>query len=523
LGDAQSGATETIRDSTLVYPYYGFYAQDDWRVSRRLTLNLGVRWDWSAPPYSVNDWNSDFTLDRPNPAVNNYPGVLRFAGFGEGRENSRTLVDGWYKGVGPRIGLAFSVNDKTSLRTAFGRSFGRVTVTRDSGHYQGFFARHNFASSDQGITPAFNWDAGLPPYPLPISVDPSAKLDPTIANNDEVHYHQAYDATRPPENLYWTFNIQHEIAANTVLDVAYNANIGTHLKGSLLNINQAPTPIGDAYVARYGAQGTRDLLRSDIRSAVSQAAGVPAPYANFLDPSVQRSRTVNQALRPYPQYLDVVTGVRGNGDHGGHSSYHALVVKASRRYHSGLAFEWNYTLGKLFTDTDSQVEGNGTTQDQYNRRLEKSIGEFDQTHALKFSTVYELPFGQRRRFLNSGNRVANTLLGGWRPGAIASYASGFPLRITRNNPLPLFNRDTRPVIDSYENWRAFFIGFPLGGVQPAESRAFRHGWNQPGRGHFRCRDIPGKQPAPDAGRAEALLVNRIARSAVRVEEKGDAT
>jgi len=454
LGDAHSGATETIRDSTLVYPYYGFYAQDDWRVSRRLTVNLGLRWDLSIAPHAVNDWYSDFTPDRPNPAVNNYPGALRFAGFGEGRENRRNLVDGWYKGIGPRIGLAFALNPKTTLRSAFGRSFGRVTVTRDSGHYQGYFARYNFASTDQGITPAFNWDVGLPPYPLPISVDPKAKLDPTIANNDEVHYHQPYDATRSPENLYWTFNVQREIAASTVLEVAYTANVGTHLMGSIVNINQVPTPIWDAYVARYGAQAARDLLRSDINSAAARAAGVPVPYPNFRDPKIQRSRTVNQALRPYPQYLDVVTGVRGNGDHSGHSSYHALVLKISRRYHSGLAMEWNYTLSKLLTDTDSQVEGNGTTQDQYNRRLEKSIGEFDQTHALKFSTVYELPVGKGKRFFSGGGRWLNGLVGGWRVGAIATYASGFPVRITRNNPLPIFNRDTRPVISSYDNWRA---------------------------------------------------------------------
>jgi len=458
LGDAVSGATETVRDSTLVYPYYGFYAQDDWRISRRLTLNLGVRWDLSVAPHAVNDWYSDFTPDKPNPAVNNHPGALRFAGFGEGRENSRTLVDGWYKGIGPRLGLAYSLSSKTVVRTAFGRSFGRVTVTRDSGHYQGFFSRYNFSTSDQGITPAFNWDKGLPPYPLPLSVDPKAKLDPANANNDEVHYHQRKDATRSPESLYWTFSLQREIAGNTVLEVGYSANIGTHLKGSLLNINQVPTPIWDAYVQRLGDQAARNLLRSDIRSSAALAAGVPIPYPNFIDPKVQSYRTVNQALRPYPQYLNVVTGVRGNGDHTGHSSYHSLIVKATRRYHSGLAFEWNYVLSKLLTDTDSQVEGNGTAQDHYNRRLEKSIGEYDQTHALKFSTVYELPFGNGRRFLSSSHSAVNAVLGGWRVGSMASYASGFPMRITRNNPLPIFNWDTRPVITTYANWRGAVRG-----------------------------------------------------------------
>jgi len=454
LGDALSGATETIRDSTLNYPYYGFYAQDDWRITNRLTLNLGVRYDLSLPPVAVNDWYSDFAPDRPNPAINGYPGVLRFAGFGEGRENRRTLVDGWYKGIGPRLGLAYSVNSKTTLRTAFGRSFNKVTVTRDSGHYQGFIGRYNFASTDNGITPAFNWDVGMPPYPLPISMDPKAKLDPAFANNDEVHYHQPSDATRSPENLYWTFNMQREVAKNTVLEAGYSATVGVHLMTGLVNLNQVPTPVWNAYVQKYGAAGARDLLRADIGSSVARAAGVAIPYANFVDPNVQRNRTVNQALRPYPQYTNVVTGTRGNGDHSGHSTYHAFIMKAARRFNNGFAMEWNYVLSKVIADTDSQVEGDGTTQDQYNRGLEKSIGEYDQTHALKLSTVYELPVGKGRRFLGSIGGVANTLLGGWRVGAIAAYASGAPIRITRNNPLPTFNRDTRPAITTYENWRA---------------------------------------------------------------------
>jgi hypothetical protein len=454
LGDAQSGATETVRDSTINYPYYGVYAQDDWHITRRLTLNLGLRWDASVPPVAVNDWYSNLDPTRSNTAVNNFPGALRFAGFGEGRENRRSLVDGWYKGFGPRIGLAYAVDDKTTVRTAFGRSFNKVTVTRDSGHYQGFFARYNFSSADQGITPAFNWDEGLPPYPLPISVDPTAKVDPTIANNDEVHYNQPYDATRSPETLFWTFNIQRQVASNTVLEIGYSATIGTHLMTSLVNLNQVPTPVWDAYVARYGVTAARDLLRSDINSSAARAAGVPVPYPNFLDPSVQRNRTVNQAVRPFPQFLNVVSGVRGNGDHSGHSSYHALILKAARRYHNGLAFEWNYVLSKVLADTDNQVEGDGTTQDQYNRRLEKSIGEYDQTHAVKISTVYELPVGRGKRFLGSSPALVNAILGGWRLGAIATYSSGFPIRITRNNPLPIFNRSTSPTITTYDNWRA---------------------------------------------------------------------
>jgi hypothetical protein len=162
---------------------------------------------------------------------------------------------------------------------------------------------------------------------------------------------------------------------------------------------------------------------------------------------------VNQALRPFPQYLTIVTGTQG-GDKSGHSTYHAMVLRAERRYSSGLMFQWNYVLSKLITDADSYFApgGAGAAQDQYNRGLEKSIGQFDQTHALKLSTLYELPFGRGKRYAMRG--LLDRLAGGWRIGAILSYMSGFPVALARNNPLPIYNAVTRPVVTSYDNWRA---------------------------------------------------------------------
>src|SRR5262249_22287917 len=94
--------------------------------------------------------------------------------------------------------------------------------------------------------------------------------------------------------------------------------------------------------------------------------------------------------------------------------------------------------------------------DQYNRRLEKSIGQFDQTHTLKFSTIWDMPFGKGRRWLTSG--ILNQVVGGWRIAAIQVYSSGVPIALARNNPLPINNAITRPFIDSYENWRAPIAG-----------------------------------------------------------------
>jgi hypothetical protein len=237
-----------------------------------------------------------------------------------------------------------------------------------------------------------------------------------------------------------------------VLEAGYNASIGTHLQTGLLNFNQVPTPIYDQMVKQYGPTQALNLLRADITSPAAVAAGIKPPYPSFLN---QRVRTVNQALRPFPQYQNISTGVQ-NGDKSGHSSYHAFILKADRRLARDLTFQWNYVFSKLITDSDTYFANGSSAMDHFNRRLEKSIGQNDQTHSFKFSTLYNLPFGKGQRWLTGG--FLSYLLGGWRISAIQIYSSGTPISLQRNNPLPIFNGTTRPLIDTYENWRAPIAG-----------------------------------------------------------------
>ncbi len=447
LGVADTGATETIRNLPQIYDYHAAYVQDDWHVTKRLTVNFGLRYELTRPPYQPSQKYEDFSPTAPNPGVNGYPGALQFVGFGPGRVGAKYLVPGWYNGWGPRLGLAYALDSKTTIRAGAARTFARSTVVSGTTHYDGYIGQYAFSSTNQGVTPAFNWDVGLPSYPLP------PQLNPAFDNNNNTNYWNGQDATRMPEILAYTLSIQRQLSSSTLIEADYNATEGVHLQTGLLNINQVPMSVVNGLISQIGAAATVSLLNSSVTSAAAQAAGIKIPYASFTDPTVQRTMSVGQALRPFPQYLTIDTSQ--SGDKSGHSTYNALVLKLDRRFSKGLTMQWSYALSKLLTDSDTYYANAGFAEDQNNRGLEKSIGAYDQTHVLKMNTLYELPFGRGKRWLTHG--FAAQTLGGWRLSGIQVYSSGFPISVTRNAPLNIFNADNRPVITTY-NWKSSYSG-----------------------------------------------------------------
>ena len=448
LGAADTGRTETIRYLQQVYPYYGFYAQDDWRINDKLVLNYGVRYEFTQPPRAGGDQYSDFSPTKPNPAVNGYPGALVFAGDGPGREGKRTLFEGFYGAVAPRVSFAYSLNDRTIVRGGAGRSFGRVTVVQGSSHFAGFIGQYVFSSADSGITPAFNLDQGLPSYPLP------PLIDPAFSNNNDVDWFNGQAASRPAQYDNWTVSVQREVWKGMTVELDYNGVYGSRLQAGLLNPNQVPMSVVDDLIARFGPIGARDLLNSQITSAAAVAAGIKIPYPNFTNPNVQRSRTVAQALRPFPQYL-AVNVQSGGGDKTGRSHYHAGVLKVNQRLRGGVSLQGSYTYSKLMTDADS-FSGSGRAMDAARPELEWSVGRFDQPHNIKINSVIQLPFGEGRRWLQSG--LANHIVGGWRLSIIQAYSSGLPIGVTTNAPLNIFNGTNRPNVVAGVDWRAPIAG-----------------------------------------------------------------
>jgi hypothetical protein len=439
LGQGFQGGTENDRFIGQQWRSHAWYFQDDWKVTSRLTVNLGVRYEFTLPPLEQNDKWSDLDLSRPNPRADNLPGALKFAGFGPGRENSRTITPGWYGGIGPRVGFAYAVDKSTVLRASAGRSFGVAKTITGSTHFEGSTLVFSASSLDNGITPIFLYDQGLPPYTRPPVIDPS------FSNGASPAYWDG-EAVRLPENYQWTFSLQRQVGNGMVVEAMYNATIGAHLVAGLKRYNQLPFSL----LERYG----RTLLASSIDSPAARAAGLRRPYADIdcQFSSTCQPVSVAQALRPYPQYRDINTS-SGAGDKSGHSSYHAMVLKIDKRYGHGLTLQGNYALSKLLTDADGYNPDNATL-DHYNRRLEKSIGEFDLTHNLKMTYIYELPFGKGRRWLGGG--PASWVFGGWRIAGSHFYASGYPLPLSNSAALGgvLFNGRSAATVTTYDGWIA---------------------------------------------------------------------
>ncbi len=461
LGESNGATIHTPRRVGMRWRYHAMYFQDDWRVTPKLTLNLGMRYEFNLPAINEGARCADFDPNRPNPGASGRPGALVFCGSGEGRIGRDTIPPGWYLGFGPRFGLSYNFARKTVLRMSSGASYAPVKTVGGSAHFQGFNLIRAFPDLTGGITPVFRMDQGVPAWPKP------PFIDPTFANDADADWWQGQEANRLPQNWSATFTIQRELSGRTVVEAGYSAMVGTHLIANLLNYNQIDVSRLPENLNIFTAAG-RNLLNTAFNNRNNLLAlnGYSKPYPEFPD-----TFTLARALRPYPQYNNINTG--SGGDHSGHSSYHSLIVKVTRRYSSDLMIDSSYVLSKMFTDSDS-MWGSGAAISHFNRRLEKALSAYDRTHEAKINYVYELPIGPGKKLLKSG--LISKTIGGWRVGAVQRYASGVPLGFT--GAFGLIAMGNRPYITQYDDWRA-----PVAGEKfdPAIDRYYRQAttasWN----------------------------------------------
>jgi hypothetical protein len=367
---------------------------------------------------------------------------LIYAGSCQGCEGTRRLADSYHKAFGPRFGLAYTFRDKTVFRLSYALSYGNITTVTGSTHTLGFTLTDTQSDTTQGIQPRFLFKQGQPARQFPPFVSPS------FGNGRAMPWWQGQEATRPPAYQSLNFSIQRQLSNTMVGEIAYNGSLGSRLQAGLLAYNS----LNPEVLTTYGPT----LLNSRIDSPLAAAAGLREPFPGFVQ-LWGSGATVRQALRPYPQFGDIDTR-SGGGDHSGHSTYHSMMVKFDKRFSSGFQFLSSYVFSKLLTDADSYwSDSYGFAMSHFNRRNEKSIGNFDVTHNFKFSGVFDLPFGKGKAFLNQGG-ILNVIAGGWRVSGVATYSGGQPAAISTTNGLPLFAGPNRPIITTYDNWRPAYAG-----------------------------------------------------------------
>ena len=373
-----------------------FYVADDWKVSRRLTLNIGLRWDIVGAITEDQGLSSSLGPTTPNPGANGYPGALIFTS----NLHRSSFQNTYWKEFGPRFGFAYQINSRMVLRGGYGIMYSPPIANQFGlANIDGYDGSHNYSASS--LNPVMYWDNGYPPYNFTLP-----DLDPTLDNGQGIAYIPG-DSNHQPYSQNYTMGFQFLLPKSTTLMASYVGNKGTHLGASGLNdLNQ----LNPKYLS-FG---------DELLDNVSLHPSIPLPYPSFTG-------TVAQALLPYPQYAP--GGVSYFFPYFGTSDYNAAQVVVNHRAGKGLSFLVSYAFQKTISLTDSNLYGytNGS-QDVYNRRLERSVAGFDHPQQLKVTWIYELPFGRGRRFLNRGG-VVNQILGGWTATGIQAYQSGDPLSI----------------------------------------------------------------------------------------------
>ncbi|HEY3742157.1 MAG TPA: TonB-dependent receptor [Bryobacteraceae bacterium] len=400
--DSASAAATPVQDANIRYQYYGGYFQDNWKVSSKLTLNLGLRYDvpinWYAPTMG------SVSLTAPNPAANNYPGAYVFAGSGPNRLGVTRFWPTDFSDLGPRLGFAYRASAKTVIRGGFG-IFYEATSNGGCGCTLG--ANGSFAQVSDGLNAPFNWDNGIP---KPAGYQPPPFLSPSVGNGLAVDY-MGPTFGKAPKVYDWSFNIQREIG-KFLVEVEYGGNRG-HLLNSTIDLNQ----VNPSYLY------LGSMLQQTITSPAVVAAGFKKPYPNFPD-----NGTLAQALRPFPQFLNVFSRNSGQG----RTWYDEGTIKVQRRF-GNWQFTSSYvrskTLGLLtYRQIFSQTQV--YPQDMYNLTQPKSYLPFDLPNVFNFLSAYDLPFGTGKKFVPTTNRLLNSVIGNWTISDSHQYRSGALIALT---------------------------------------------------------------------------------------------
>ncbi len=442
-----------------------------------MTLNLGLRYDYFPPYHEVLDRWSYLDANAINPATGT-PGALRFAG-NRGADIScqcRTPVHTYMKNWGPRIGFAYSVNDKTVVRGGFAIVYSRAggvggRVGAGTGTSQAGFTANLVLPSAQttGVTagPSYylnnssafqaaglaNTAFGGPGFVLPQPVSPSATALSTAAGNyinssgayqspgSAPGYADPYLSGRAPEVNFYNFGVQRALTKDLTIMVNYSGSQAHFLSTGSNARGYWAGQLNPAYVAALGSllasDGSTPLLNAAATTAnlaIARQAlpGLNAPYASYTAAAAKNSgASIARMLTAFPQY----SGTTDTWGNVGNTSYNSLQISLNQRAWKGLTYTMNYTYSRNLGDDntfrsgfDIPAEASSTGIASHQGRADRGYTTVAVPQALSLYGVYELPFGKGG--IGGDHFLVRALAGGWQFSSIFTYGSGTPLAVT---------------------------------------------------------------------------------------------
>ncbi len=396
--------------------YFGGFVQDDWKLTRRLTLNFGLRYELFTQPVDARDLGSLFNVLNGQYAL---PGKNGY---------TRAIVDGDHNNFGPRLGFAWQATPKFVLRGGAGLFYGErdqnQQVTQFSGNLPNVpVVSLPSVSATQTVTPPYTINTPIKIVPTDPSLASFTAANPYVGTIRSQSFHDARD----PMLYQFNLDFQYQATGSLLLEASYSGALGHDLSSLFINMNQIPF-----------TQALRGLNR--------------------------------QADRPFPYINGTVIPTFSNAT----NDYNAVNLRVEKHYSQGLALLVNYTIQKNLEsggagpDAYTQNGGTSIAMDTYNIARERSVAPIDIPQIFTASVAYELPFGPGKRWLAHG--AFGKIAGEWQVNTIASLRGGFPTDI-RTNVLPqIFNTFNVPdrisgqevvvnnwSVDSYFNPAAFTV------------------------------------------------------------------
>jgi len=414
LGLADSAQVQTPQDPQYRKMSWSLFIQDDWKITRKLTLNYGLRWDMQGAPNEIHQRVAEFSATTPNPSVGGLMGATIYEGSGPGRCNC-DFVGKYPYAVGPRLGLAYQLDSKTVIRAGWGVTYGTTSsfsYISNTAILGGASIGYNSISfvSPGFATPAATFAQGLPYtqaqlYPTTLS----AGIVPFTGQLNSPPYWWDPNGSRPPRLNQWNIGLQRELTKDLVIDAAWVGNRGIWLQANnLVDINGLTQQKLAAVGLNLNDANSRSLLTSTFASGKPQAAGFALPYATFPQTS-----TLAQALRPFPQFSNISALWAPRGK----NWYDSLQAKATQRLRRGLYMQAAFTWQKELTDAEGT-----SVNDVYNLPVNKIISGSSIPHELVIAFNYTLPG------INGTNHILQSALKDWTLSGSFRYQSGFPIQ-----------------------------------------------------------------------------------------------